>query len=413
MGYKIVSCVNDSENRFVNIKFNEGPDGKYSYVWLRDNTTDPHTFLINCAMKARKHQYRDFDFDPQPLKVEITGDGEALHIVWPPNLDSTYTAEWLYVRNLGNPQVIKNRRKVYLGVDQTRSWDNEEITKSLKTFKHNDVMNDDKVLHDFLYAVVVDGIAVVKDGPGGDTNMVRKWEKRIGMIQKSHYGKIFEVAAKPDASNMADVTGEEIQYHVDLSSSARVPELQLLHVVQAAEENGGMNIFCDGFKIAELLRKERPDIFEILTTVEFEYITGGFDASRNQAKKRYDYELVTQHPVFRLNKEGQVVEAIISQSARSWYFEVEPEKVPKVYEALQVLMEYCYKPENLLKTKLETGDTVLWGNTRVFHARTEYKTIPGSPRRLLNGCYFNWDYVKSKIREIRGKLQLPENNIYF
>jgi hypothetical protein len=58
---------------------------------------------------------------------------------------------------------------------------------------------------------------------------------------------------------------------------------------------------------------------------------------------------------FRLNKEGQVVEAIISQSARSWYFEVEPEKVPKVYEALQVLMEYCYKPENLLKTKLETG----------------------------------------------------------
>jgi alpha-ketoglutarate-dependent taurine dioxygenase len=117
---------------------------------------------------------------------------------------------------------------------------------------------------------------------------------------------------------------------------------------------------------------------------------------------------------------------VFSQTIRTWFFDVEPEKVLKVYEAIKVFLDYCYKPENLLKTKLETGnfrkniyrnyslgDTVLWANTRVLHARTEYKITPGSPVRCLNGCYFKWDYVKSKIREIRDKLQLPENIVSF
>lgn len=57
----------------------------------------------------------------------------------------SYSAEWLFTRNLGNPAVRENRKKIYLGLDQIKTWNNEEITKRLKTFKHDDVMNDDKV----------------------------------------------------------------------------------------------------------------------------------------------------------------------------------------------------------------------------------------------------------------------------
>ena len=66
---------------------------------------------------------------------------------------------------------------------------------------------------------------------------------------------------------------------------------------------------------------------------------------------------------FRLNKDGQVEEVIFVHSLRTWFFDVDAEKVPKVYEAIKVFMEYCYKPENHLQLKLETG------NFRIFQTK--------------------------------------------
>lgn len=107
---------------------------------------------------------------------------------------------------------------------------------------------------------------------------------------------------------------------------------------------------------------------------------------------------------------------------RSWFFDIEPEKIPIIYQSLKVFTEYCYKPENQLILKLENGkkkvksfkkskflgDTVLWANTRLLHARSAYRNSPGRERSLM-GCYFMWDIIKSKVRLLRDRLQHPEN----
>ncbi|VDM48232.1 unnamed protein product [Toxocara canis] len=54
------------------------------------------------------------------------------------------------------------------------------------------------------------------------------------------------------------------------------------------------------------------------------------------------------------------------------------------------------------------GDTVLWANTRLLHARSAFSMSMGKTRRL-SGCYFSWDILKSRIRQLRDKLNHPLN----
>ena len=41
-------------------------------------------------MKARIHQYRDFDFNVEPVKIHVTNNGETMHVVWPNELKTEY-----------------------------------------------------------------------------------------------------------------------------------------------------------------------------------------------------------------------------------------------------------------------------------------------------------------------------------
>ncbi|ETN82053.1 hypothetical protein NECAME_08206 [Necator americanus] len=48
--------------------------------------------------------------------------------------------------------------------------------------------NDSKTLHDFLEAVCMDGIAVIKNGPIGTRLVVPNIGERIGLIHSTHFG---------------------------------------------------------------------------------------------------------------------------------------------------------------------------------------------------------------------------------
>uniref|UniRef100_A0A914YAI4 TauD/TfdA-like domain-containing protein n=1 Tax=Panagrolaimus superbus TaxID=310955 RepID=A0A914YAI4_9BILA len=94
---------------------------------------------------------------------------------------------------------------------------------------------------------------------------------------------------------------------------------------------------------------------------------------------------------------------------RSWYFGIEDgTKIQEIYQALKIFTSLCYAPENQLIFPLENGDTVLWANTRCLHARSGYQSTTEDNRSIF-GCYFMWDIIKSRIRVIRDKLNLPEN----
>ncbi|KAK6033474.1 hypothetical protein OSTOST_00327, partial [Ostertagia ostertagi] len=94
------------------------------------------------------------------------------------------------------------------------------------------------------------GIAVIKDGPVSTKRVVPDIGERIGQIQNTHFGRVFEVSTKPDVSNMAYASRSALPFHTDFTSLSDPPQLQMLHMVERAEQ-GGNSMFVDGFHVAE------------------------------------------------------------------------------------------------------------------------------------------------------------------
>uniref|UniRef100_A0A914WR44 Gamma-butyrobetaine dioxygenase n=1 Tax=Plectus sambesii TaxID=2011161 RepID=A0A914WR44_9BILA len=414
-GFKIVSIDHEPENKILAVKWNDGKCGRYPYVWLRDTSPDPSTYTISDAMTARNLFMKNFDVEVVPKSTERAQDGSEVRMEWPCGTVSHFKSDWLRTRNISDPDTRQWRRKVYL--NQPNTWGSEEIAARLKRFPFKTVMETDGGLHDFLEAVCVDGLAMLTNSPATngktDRGAVSKIGERIGLIQQTHFGTVYEVSTKPDASNMAYANSGELPLHADFPSLTHPPELQMLHMIERAE-TGGVSLFTDGFRIAELLKKEKPDVYKLLTTETLEYIEEGYDVHTPAYKRdsdalvQFDYDMCSRHKTITLNDDGQPTTIRFGNAMRSWFYDMDVEKVLPMYRALKIFTEYCYQPRNLLHLQLENGDVVLWANTRLLHARTAFKSYPGRSR-TLEGCYFGWDFLRSRVRVLRDQLNLPDN----
>uniref|UniRef100_F1L2S0 Gamma-butyrobetaine dioxygenase n=1 Tax=Ascaris suum TaxID=6253 RepID=F1L2S0_ASCSU len=396
------SFIDDISKRQIQIRWNDGKCGNFPYVWLRDTSPDTQTYTFSSAMMARNLTMRDFNVEVVPQRIALEED--QLIIDWPTGVVSKYSSEWLRLRNPCDDEMRHRRRQVYL--KETQLWNAKEIASRLSRYEFNAVINDDHVLHDFLLSVCRDGIAFVS---GGTPDAVARIGQRIGLIQRTHFGEIFEVTTKADASNMAYASNKELPFHTDFPSLNDPPQLQMLHMLQRADE-GGLNLFVDGFHVAEQLRMNHRKYFDLLTRVKMEYIEQGYDVHEGIDAKPHTfyYDMAAQHRVIRTDMDGNVIRIQFGNAMRSWFYECDVNEIQEIYRAMKLFTNYCYLPENILKIQMENGDIVLWANTRLLHTRTAYRSSADRPRRL-SGCYFSWDIVKSRIRHLRDKLNHPLN----
>ncbi|VDM83304.1 unnamed protein product [Strongylus vulgaris] len=129
----------------------------------------------------------EFDVEQSPDFVRLEND--QLVIDWTDTQsrrEYQFDSIWLRTRNPSDKEVAFRRKRVYLFPETT--WGKEDIEGRLKKFDHKAVMNDDKALHDFLEAVCMDGIAVIKNGPTNSRSAVPELGERIGLIQSTHFG---------------------------------------------------------------------------------------------------------------------------------------------------------------------------------------------------------------------------------
>ena len=169
-----------------------------------------------------------------------------------------------------------------------------------------------------------------------------------------------------------------------------MPGLQFLHC-HANEARGGDSLFADGFRIAEVLRLEDPEAWEILTSepVEFRNTDADFD---------YRYRV----PMIRLGDSGEVVEVRIGNFLRGPY-DAAPARMPLLYRAYRKLVALTRERRFQLRFRLAPGDMVAFDNRRVLHARTAFDASTGY--RRLQGCYLDRDELLSRIRILERKLR--------
>eukprot|EP00795_Rhopilema_esculentum_P010426 gene10426-19128_t len=378
----------ETTNDSLQVNWEDGDQSKYPFIFLRDNCQCEHCFHAT-AMQRTCDVVGNFSVDIKPESTWLTEDGVTME--WEDGHRSSFPFKWLRERMFPKSEMEIGTRRSNCGLKPI-TWGSDLIGKIPK-YEFGKVTRDDPTLLSWLETVAVTGLTLLENTPGTSESLELIRDKLGCAYRSTHYGERFVVKNKPGPSNLAYTAGY-LPLHVDLPFYRYQPGVQVLHCIQQAAQKGGENHFVDGVHIAELLREQEPDAFQLLSSVKFSFQDVGVDAYG-------DYNKYYERPIIGLDTFGNVEDIAQNNHVRSSFINAPSEKVKRVYEAYFKLVKTMYAPENLVTYKMREGDMLVFNNKRVLHGRAAYEAT--SPR-YLQGCYFDWDEVYSAIRVLRRKL---------
>ena len=209
---------------------------------------------------------------------------------------------------------------------------------------------------------------------------------RITYIRETIFGGYWDVTANMEHKDTA-YTSMAIGPHTDGTYSLDAPGYQMFHCL-AADCTGGENVLIDGFRIAELMRREHPEDYRILCSIAIpgQYIDQG-----------RGIHLMARRPLLRLDDSGNLVQVSYNNYDRA-PFALPGAQQSAFYAALATFDGYCKDERLQLRRRLLPGSVLLFDNWRVLHARDAYVG-----HRRLSGVYFNKEDVQSRLRSLRAK----------
>jgi gamma-butyrobetaine hydroxylase len=285
---------------------------------------------------------------------------------------SVFDAAWLRDHALDAVSRAERRR-------EPRLWD-IRLAEDLPAETYQSVTSDPAALKRWLGWVDALGFALLRDVPvvpGTVCEVVRLF----GYVRETNYGRLFDVVSVEQPHNLA-FTAMALGNHTDNPYRDPVPQLQLLHCLDAAAE-GGESVVVDGFAVADRLRHEDPSAFAILarTAVPFRYVEEGA------------VDLRDAMPLIGLDVGGGL-KAVRYNNRSIGPLDIDPEKVPAFYAAYRRFARLLHDPSMTVGFRLKPGDLFIVDNRRVLHGRRGFS----GGRRHLQGTYADADSLMSKLR---------------
>ena len=146
---------------------------------------------------------------------------------------------------------------------------------------------------------------------------------------------------------------------------------------------GGQTLLVDGFRAAELLRRNNPVGFNLLksTRVHHRYVEPGHYTRSLDS-------ILTTHPIT-----DELLNIRYNHYDRAPINTIPHDQLGPFYEALAELSSYVTDPDGELWVKLTPGTVLLVDNFRVMHGRAAF-----TGDRRVSGCYLPRDDWLSKAR---------------
>jgi gamma-butyrobetaine dioxygenase len=229
---------------------------------------------------------------------------------------------------------------------------------------------------------------VIFEGVPTEPGTVLEVGSMFGFVRETNFGALFNVRSTPNATDLA-YTAVSLDPHTDNPYRAPVPGIQLLHCL-ANETTGGLSTLVDGFAVAQTLRRDHPQAFEVLahTPVRFKYI----DA---------DTELTASAVPIELDVTGGL-KAIQFSPRLDFVPLFPPARLDTYYRARRLFDHRLRAADFEIRFLLKTGDLVMFDNCRLLHGRTGFD--PAEGLRHLQGCYIDIDGPRSRYRVLRRQL---------
>jgi trimethyllysine dioxygenase len=348
----------------LRVRFKNRYEENYPNIWLRDHTKDEKNW------DKRSHQRKTFtaslDLNIQIKEAKIKDQGKCLDILWA-DMDKTvqYSYEYLFKNTLINKSKDNN----------LHFWNKNEIKDDIYLNYQNLLKEDGfKIFLKKLYSL---GFCVI-------TNCETKLEtvgiiaNKIGYVRQSIFGGLWEFESNEDMADSA-YTQEELRPHTDSTYSNDAPGLQLLLCCDY-KANGGESIMVDGYNIAETMKNNNKDLFDILSKIDVpgKYVGDGVI-------------LEAKRPVFRLDNK-ELVQVSFNNYDRT-EFRIEEKATKKFYEAIKKFDELANSDKFQWRHVLKPGELLIFNNWRILHGRGSFKG-----KRKMAGCYVNMEDFRSACK---------------
>ena len=360
-GVAAISTLN-WEPDWLAVVWGDGAASRYPAIWLRDNLPEG---------RHSGNGQRLFDISALPEEIalgdaRLTDNGDVGLRFEPEGLDGVFTAVWLHDHRL-EPEPEPHQRRLW---DKTHRPHEADFTA---------ISRVPEALRDWLTAIRDEGVALLRGVPT-QPGIIFEVVALFGYVRETNYGRLFDVVSEPEPVNLA-YSSLGLGLHTDNPYRDPVPGLQLLHCL-VADSDGGESVVVDGFAVAERLRAEAPENFELLTRhpVPFAFISK-------------DADLRARNPLIELDAAGEVA-AIRYNNRSAAALDLPPAVLPDFYRAYRRFGRMLHDPDFAVTFRLAPGDLFVVDNRRVLHGR---KGFSGG-RRHLQGCYADKDSLESRIR---------------
>mmetsp|Transcript_14417 Transcript_14417/g.42948 ORF Transcript_14417/g.42948 Transcript_14417/m.42948 type:complete len:452 (-) Transcript_14417:90-1445(-) len=299
---------------------------------------------------------------------------------------------------------------------QPKPWSASNYT--LPVFQHGDIIDKESVKLALIEELITGGQALVRGVPAEEGEVVR-FGQELSNLRPTNWGNCFNVRTKPDEAVLKNgratgafedlaYTPKPIGFHTDGPYNLTGLDFQLLHAIDHCECPEGeapcdgcsvMNYMVDGFYIAEKLRMEDPEAFDLLCQVPVRFENNGGDNSS---------AMVHVAPHFELEEDPQKLGAhklkSIRFSGKSGQYAppLEYAKLNAFYKARRRFSEMLHSGEDTLSLQFRPGDLLIFDNVRVLHARSEIAPTDGE--RWVQGCYIDRDGLWLNYERLRRRM---------
>ena len=361
----------------LEVEWNDGVKSQFNYMWLRDNCPTAH----DPDSRHRMFNILNISENLSAKNLNINKEGK-LEVEWSEgNHTSYYDPNWLRE----NCYTIKNSKKY---VSPYNLWDSS-LEKNLETIiiNHNEVMDSNNGLVKWLELLHHKGIAIIKNAPTEEKSALPVLN-RISHTRETFFKTPFEVINIPKPNNSA-YTAHALRNHMDLPWFENPPGYQFLHcLVNSAK--GGDSSAVDAFAVADYLRKNEKEIFDILVNVPLKF-----------RDKDYTQEAIRSvyGTAISLTKDGDYNDIRYSIATLDT-LDCHPDIMEKVYKAHHRFGNLLHDSKFQINFRLEPGDIFCFNNRRLLHGRTEFD--PNSGNRHLQGYYMDRDEIIGRLNYLKN-----------
>lgn len=374
----MLDCILNDDGEYLTLD-NGGTQTRFHAIWLRDNAWDAATRSADNGQRLIALS----DIPPQTVISAASLVNGALRVRFSPEEKVVeYDVSWLMLNAYDRPDDVQ----VGWTKPGVETW-GSEMMGHIPVADFESVRSDPIELKNWLGKIARFGFGKLTNGPIKDLALMQVVDL-FGYVRETNYGRHFEVRTEVNPTNLA-YTGLGLQAHTDNPYRDPVPTIQVLYCLESSAA-GGENMVVDGFRVAEQLRAENEDWFNVLARycAYFEY--AGSDGVMLQSRR----------PMIELAPDGELIGIRFNNRSTGAITDVPFDDMDTYYAAYRRMGEIIDDPTMEVSFRLEPGESFLVDNRRVLHARKGYS---GTGKRWFQGCYADMDSLNSKLAVLEAE----------